>query len=207
MMKPIPREVLTDFLARLVVGVMFALMSAALLVDFRHTGHVTGLLLLASESLVLVFTIVRRRAQLIDRSLVAAVMTVVSLIGPTLLRPGGAQSLAPDTLTAVVSALGLCVVIVGKITLGRSFGLVPANRGVVVEGPYKVVRHPIYTGYLVTHVAFIIASPRLLNIAIVLVADTALITRALIEERVLGHDAAYRAYCRRVGWHLVPGVF
>jgi protein-S-isoprenylcysteine O-methyltransferase Ste14 len=199
--------VLTDFLARLVVGVMFALMSAALLGDFRRTGHVTGLLLLASESLVLVFTVVRRRAQLIDRSLVAAVMTVVSLIGPTLLRPGGAQSLAPDTLTAMVSALGLCVVIVGKITLGRSFGLVPANRGVVVEGPYKVVRHPIYTGYLVTHVAFIIASPRLLNIAIVLVADTALITRALIEERVLGHDAAYRAYCRRVGWHLVPGVF
>ena len=25
--------------------------------------------------------------------------------------------------------------------------------------------------------------------------------------RVLSADAAYQHYCRRVGWHLVPGVF
>jgi hypothetical protein len=24
---------------------------------------------------------------------------------------------------------------------------------------------------------------------------------------VLAADVAYQAYCRRVGWHLVPGVF
>ena len=41
----------------------------------------------------------------------------------------------------------------------------------------------------------------------VLVADTALIVRALMEERVLSSDASYRQYCQRVGWHLVPGVF
>ena len=31
--------------------------------------------------------------------------------------------------------------------------------------------------------------------------------RALMEERVLSRDAAYASYCRRVSWHLVPGVF
>jgi protein-S-isoprenylcysteine O-methyltransferase Ste14 len=46
-----------------------------------------------------------------------------------------------------------------------------------------------------------------LNIALVLAADTALIFRALLEERVLGRDEQYRVYCRRVSWHLVPGVF
>jgi protein-S-isoprenylcysteine O-methyltransferase Ste14 len=99
------------------------------------------------------------------------------------------------------------VVISGKLALGRSFGLVPANRGVVVQGPYTVVRHPIYLGYLVTHAAFLVANPQPLNVLIVLVADSALIARALIEERVLRLDAAYEAYCRRVGWHLVPGLF
>ena len=44
-------------------------------------------------------------------------------------------------------------VIAGKITLGRSFGIVPANRGVVTAGR-TLVRHPIYTGYLVSHLAF-----------------------------------------------------
>ena len=40
-----------------------------------------------------------------------------------------------------------------------------------------------------------------------MIADTALILRALIEERVLSGDAEYQAYCRASSWHLVPGVF
>jgi protein-S-isoprenylcysteine O-methyltransferase Ste14 len=206
-MKPIPRAVLADAAARAIVGTLFALLSINLLADFLKTGHITGLMLLASESLVLVFTIVRRRAVIVDRSLAAGAVTLISLVGPVLLRVGGAESLAPDTFTAGISAAALGLVILGKIALGRSFGLVPANRGVVIKGPYKAVRHPIYAGYLAVHAAFIIANPRLLNIAVVLVADTALIARALFEERVLGHDAAYRAYCKRVGWHLVPGLY
>ena len=65
----------------------------------------------------------------------------------------------------------------------------------------------IYSGYLITHIAFLIAHPNWWNLIIVVTADTALVARALIEERVLGGDVAYRAYCQRVGWHLVPGVF
>jgi protein-S-isoprenylcysteine O-methyltransferase Ste14 len=201
------RRLTPDFLARILVGVLFALLSVNLLSNFLQTGRTTGLLLLASESLVLVFTVVRRPAQQVDRSTVARIMTAVSLVGPELLRAGGARSLAPDALTTIVSALGLCVVISGKLTLGRSFGLVPANRGVVVQGPYTVVRHPIYLGYLVTHAAFLVANPRPMNLAVMLIADSALIIRSLMEERVLRQDEAYEMYCHRVGWHLVPGVF
>jgi protein-S-isoprenylcysteine O-methyltransferase Ste14 len=39
------------------------------------------------------------------------------------------------------------------------------------------------------------------------ISDTALVIRALYEERVLQLDDRYREYCSRVGWHLVPGVF
>jgi protein-S-isoprenylcysteine O-methyltransferase Ste14 len=84
---------------------------------------------------------------------------------------------------------------------------VPANRGVVMHGPYMLVRHPIYTGYLITHGAFFMANPSPWNGAVILIADTALIVRALMEERVLSTDAEYQGYCQRVGWHLVPGVF
>lgn len=199
--------VITDLLARAIVILLFSLLSINLFGEFLRTGHITGLLLLASESLVVVLTLVRRRTQLVDRSAAGLLTTAMSVAGPPLLRATAGATPVPDSVTAVASAVGLGLVIVGKMALGRSFGIAPANRGVVVRGPYVLVRHPIYTGYLLTHIAFLVAHPTPWNVAIVLIADGALVARALIEERVLSADADYRSYCRRVGWHLVPGVF
>src|SRR5262245_2978156 len=201
------REATRDLAARALVGGLFVMLSINLLADFVRTGHITGLLLLVSESLIVVLTVIRRRAQIVDRSSAAAIATTMSIVGPPLLRAGQAPGLMPDTMTAVMSAIGLLIVIGGKMTLGRSFGIVPANRGVVARGPYLFVRHPIYLGYVITHLAFVIAQPSPFNIAVVVVADTALIVRALIGERVLSSDVEYQTYCRRVAWHLVPGVF
>lgn len=198
---------ITDLLARAIVIVLFSLLSINLLGDFLRTGHLTGLLLLASEALVVVLTFIRRRTTLVDRSVAGLVTTVVSIGGPPMLRALDEGGFVPDAVTAAVSAAGLSLVVVGKIALGRSFGITPANRGVVMRGPYVVVRHPIYAGYLVTHLAFLVAHPSAANAAVVVIADTALVVRALIEERVLSADADYRSYCSRVGWHLVPGVF
>ena len=187
--------------------VLFSLMSANLFDDYLRTGHVTGLLLLGSEALVVVLTIVRRRTTLVDRSSVGVIATAISLAGPPMLRAIGDANLVPDAVTAGASAVGLGVVIFGKLALGRSFGIAPANRGVVMRGPYVIVRHPIYAGYLLTHAAFLIAHPAAWNVVVILIADSALVVRALVEERVLGADAEYKSYCHRVGWHLVPGVF
>ncbi len=200
-------EKFRDLIARACIVVLFTLLSINLLADFMRTGRVTGLLLLAGEALVVVLTVVRRRARLVDRSVTAAVMTTLSLAGSPLLRASNAVPLAPDALTAMVSAVGLILVIVGKMALGRSFGVVPANRGVVVHGPYGIVRHPIYTGYLITHAGFLLANPMPWNVGLIVVADAALVVRALMEERILKADAEYQGYCQRVGWHLVPGVF
>jgi protein-S-isoprenylcysteine O-methyltransferase Ste14 len=198
----------SDLIARTSIGALFTLLSVNIFADYIRTGHVTGLLLLVGESLVVVLTILRRRTNIVDRSAAAAIMTTVSLAGPALLRAtDGHAALMPDQVTALGSSIGLVLVVIGKITLGRSFGVVPANRGVVVRGPYSFVRHPIYTGYLITHVSFLVAHPAPWNLSVILVADFALIVRALMEERVLSADAAYQQYCRRVGWHLVPGVF
>ena len=196
-----------DLAARAVCAALFTLLSINLLAEFLRTGHITGMLLLTSESLIVVLTIARRRAQVVDRSFIAAAMTTLSVAGPPLLRASDAAPLAGDAVTAVMSSAGLVLVIVAKLTLGRSFGIAPANRGVVARGPYTIVRHPIYTGYVITHIAFVVAHPTLWNVTVVLVADSALIVRALLEERVLAADRTYQAYCTRVAWHLVPGLF
>jgi protein-S-isoprenylcysteine O-methyltransferase Ste14 len=200
-------ERVRDLCARACIAVLFTLLSVNLIANFMQTGHVTGLLLVASEALVVVLTVIRRQARLVDRTMAAAITTTLSMAGPPMVRASEALPFTPDALTAIVSAVGLALVVIGKMALGRSFGLVPANRGVVVRGPYEFVRHPIYTGYLITHVGFLVANPSPWNAVVLLVADTALIIRALMEERVLSADATYQGYCQRVGWHLVPGVF
>jgi protein-S-isoprenylcysteine O-methyltransferase Ste14 len=207
MIKTARRRLANDLFARLAVGTLFALMSINLTSDFMQTHRVTGLLLLVSEALVAVLTIVRRPAGIVDRSFGAAAVTMISLIGPALLRTSSGAGVFPDPLTALISCAGLMFVIAGKITLGRSFGIAPANRGVVIAGPYTLVRHPIYAGYLLSHVAFACAYPTAWNLGILAATDVALVLRALCEERVLATDRTYQLYCNRVAWHLVPGVF
>ena len=196
-----------DLLARGIVSGLLIALAANLLEDFQQTGRVTGLLLLASELLVAILMIFRRRTLDVDRSAVSLLLTLVSVAGPFLLRPSEVVGPIADAATVSLSGFGLLIVIAGKLTLGRSFGIIPANRGVVTAGPYALVRHPIYFGYLLTHIAFVAANPTLRNMLIVTIADAALVLRALREEQTLEKDEQYQAYCRRVSWHVVPGVF
>lgn len=198
---------IADIGARAVVIVLFTLLAIRIGADFLQTGRLTGLLLLASEALVVVLTVLRRSTRIVDRSYRARLVTGFSLLGPFMVRPADLPPLTPEALTVALSAVGLLVVIGGKVSLGRSFGLMPANRGVVSTGLYRIVRHPIYMGYLITHVGFLLANPTPWNIGMLLIADVVLMWRAVCEEQTLTKDPAYRAYQDAVRWRVLPGVF
>jgi protein-S-isoprenylcysteine O-methyltransferase Ste14 len=198
---------LRELVSRAAIVSLFTMLAVRLGVDYLETGRLTGLLLLASEALVVVFTVFRRAPALVDRSMRARALTGMSILGPLLLMPSPPTRLASDAVTVAVSAIGLTVVIAGKMSLGRSFGLMPANRGIVCTGPYRLVRHPIYMGYLITHVAFLAANPSPWNIVALVGADLVLMARAVCEECTLGRAAEYRDYQTRVRWRVVPGVF
>ena len=200
------RERLNELFGKAAISCLFVVLAVSIGSEFLKTGHVTGLLLLVSELLVVVLTVMRRPAQVVDRTLAARVFSAISIVGVPLIRPVGV-ALAPDLATAAVSAFGLLVVIAGKLTLGRSFGLLPANRGVVCRGIYKLLRHPIYAGYLVTHAAFLVAHPTTWNLVMLVAADTALMVRAVYEERTLARDSEYADYMTRVRWRVCPGLF
>ncbi len=114
----------------------------------------------------------------------------------------------------VIPAIALIIQLVGiliqgysKIALGRSFGVVAANRGVKVAGPYQYVRHPMYAGYLVAHLAFILVNLSSWNIAVYAVGYALQIYRMKAEESYLMADSDYEKYHKRVKYRLVPGLF
>jgi protein-S-isoprenylcysteine O-methyltransferase Ste14 len=202
-----PASELADIGARMIVVVLFTLMAIRIGSDFVATGRLTGLLLLGSETLVVALTVMRRTTAVVDRSYRARMLTALSILGPALVQPALVAALSPELVTVLLSAAGLSVVIAGKLSLGRSFGLMPANRGVVSSGLYRLVRHPIYMGYLITHTGFLLANPTMWNILMVVGADLALMRRAVCEEQTLAKDDAYRSYQQTVRWRVLPGVF
>jgi protein-S-isoprenylcysteine O-methyltransferase Ste14 len=196
-----------DVLSRIFIGALFLALALRIAANSLQTGRVTGLLLVANEALVVILMIMRRPTADVDRRWLVRVVAALSIVGPPLVRPSTTSAGGEDVATAMLSAVALAFVVVSKLTLGRSFGLVPANRGVVCSGPYRVVRHPIYLGYLITNVGFLIANPLAWNFLIFGIADTALFVRAVYEERTLERDAAYAAYQARVRWRILPRVF
>jgi protein-S-isoprenylcysteine O-methyltransferase Ste14 len=197
-----------ELAAKATIVTLFSMMAIRLAVDYTRTGHATGLLLVASEALVVVLTIFRRSAGVVDRSTRARVLTMFATFGPPLGRPAASVApIASEAVTILIAAVGLTIVIIGKLSLGRSFGLTPANRGIVRSGLYRMVRHPIYLGYLVSHVGFLLANPIAWNLSVLVAADIALVMRARVEEQTLARDSAYRDYMERVRFRLVPGVF
>jgi protein-S-isoprenylcysteine O-methyltransferase Ste14 len=87
------------------------------------------------------------------------------------------------------------------MSLGRSFAILPANRGVVTGGAYRFVRHPIYAGYLAGHILFLLSSFSVYNFTVYA------IHRILREECILALTEEYRDYLGRVRYRLCPGIF
>lgn len=200
------REQAAEFCARAAISGLFVVLATRIAAEYLQTGHLTGLMLLVSELLVVVLTVVRRKAAAVDRTWQARVVAATSIVLVPFIRPTGG-SIVPDLATAALSGLGLAIIITGKMTLGRSFGLMPAHRGLVCSGVYRFIRHPIYAGYLVTHVGFLVAHPSAWNVIALVVSDIALLVRATYEERTLSGDREYVAYMDRVRWRVLPGVF
>jgi protein-S-isoprenylcysteine O-methyltransferase Ste14 len=96
-----------------------------------------------------------------------------------------------------------------KLVLGRSFGLLPAQRGLVTSGPYRVMRHPIYCGYLISHIGFLLVNASWWNFAVLSVLCAAQLLRIRREEALLAdsRDAQYNRYRCQVRWRVLPFVY
>ena len=94
----------------------------------------------------------------------------------------------------------------GLWTLRRSFSITVEVRGLVTEGPYRYIRHPVYLGEIATAGAVALLRLTPLNAAIFLLFSAIQLCRARMEEaKLAGILPAYAAYARRAWWFLPAG--
>ena len=134
-------------------------------------------------------------------------MIVVGLVA------GGWPHDVAGTLKAVGAVLafgGGALLFLAARALGSSLTPFPrpVDRGRVTEtGPYRFVRHPIYSGGVLFFVGYGLAfSPWALALAAVLAIVWGL--KAVVEERFLSvRYPEYAEYCTRTRYRLVPLVY
>ena len=198
-----PSAALLDRGEQALVLVLWSALVARVLAS--PNGH--GWLVLVSEALVLVMVLARRPTQAISRRNGDWIVALVATAAPLLITPGPDLFPRLGPLGEALVACGNLLQFAAKLALRRSFGLAPAHRGLKTGGPYGLVRHPRYAGYLLVHIGLLLLMPSWLNAAIYAIGWTAQLRRLRAEEALLGEDEAYRAYCARVRWRLVPGVY
>jgi len=196
-----------DLVEKFLVATFMAVLASRLVPVVVATHALPPLLLLISEGVVVLFILLRRPTEDISRRggdwFVGLAGTLLPLMA---IAPEGRSLIAIAACETVMIA-GFLLQLSAKLTLRRSFGVVAANRGVKASGPYRIVRHPMYAGYALTHIGFLLSGPTWWNVAIYGSTLVIAVRRILAEERVLGVDPAYEALRQKVRYRLLPFVF
>ena len=102
--------------------------------------------------------------------------------------------------------MSVALMIYARLTLGRSIGYVPADRGIVTGGPYKFVRHPIYSGLFVTLLAFTLRGYSPLSLLLCAIIVGLFMLKSVIEECFLRDNPEYETYMKQVRYRWIPGI-
>ena len=173
----------------------------------QHPENPTLAALFASETLTILLLLAATspRARDLEPRAVAATFGATFHFLALDLRASG--HLLPESACLALMLAGLAWQAYAKLSLGRAFDLLPAHLGTVVRGAYRLVRHPIYLGYLVCHCGFLASHACLRNAAVYAALYLLQAERMRREERCLEADTAYAHYRARVRWRLLPGLY
>ncbi len=128
------------------------------------------------------------------------------LLAILVLVPAGSMWPLPPALRAIGTAgrvLGAVAIVVGALRLGPAASVHPApTAGATLrtDGPYRYVRHPIYTGVLVLAAALVVTGRSPVHVAAWVALLGVFTVKARFEERLLrARFPDYAEYARRTG--------
>jgi protein-S-isoprenylcysteine O-methyltransferase Ste14 len=163
--------------------------------------------LFVGDSLAVVLVLAARGSKDVDRSLPSLLLAFFGTFYFVFVDLGLGRALIPYLYGEGIQVTGISLQVAAKLWLGRSFGLVPAHRGLVLGGPYKIVRHPMYLGYFLNHMGYLACSYSTRNLVVYAMLYAIQVARIAQEEKLLRNDPKYAEYTRRVRYRFVPFVY
>ncbi|MFZ0089753.1 MAG: isoprenylcysteine carboxylmethyltransferase family protein [Solirubrobacteraceae bacterium] len=173
--------------------------------SFLRTGQPAGLVFVIQQGWVAAVFLIRRAPTTASRRPLDWIAAYAGWFMSFLVRPDG-YHVSGIPVGFWMQMVGLVLWAWAFSKLARSFGVVPADRGLITGGLYAVVRHPLYSAYLLGGVGYLLQSLSVWNVAVDALGVGWQLVRIRAEERHLasGEYAAYRA---RVPWRLIPGLW
>ena len=190
--------------ANAVVALAFLLQAYVCFLRFRESGSLYWLGLVAVNAVMVTMYIARSDASAMSRSVPLWLLAIGGTLMPLTVRP--TASVGFVAIGTAVQIFGTVGIIAALLSLRRSFGIVPAHRGIRTTGLYRLVRHPLYAAELLTILGIVLARPSPLNMSAFGCFCTLQMLRAVAEERFLGSDPVYSEYRSRVKYRLIPGI-
>jgi protein-S-isoprenylcysteine O-methyltransferase Ste14 len=193
------------------IGIVGSLLRASQMLDSRDNAlaicsqFATVLFL----SLAIVLLVIRRPPVQKAKGVLARFAGVVGCLLPfSFLALPRANMLPTITLfSSTLIFLGTAAAILSICWLGRSFSILPQARGLVVGGPYRLVRHPLYLAELCVVFGRIWEFQQPWAFIVMLVAIGVQISRIHFEEQLLLETfPSYRDYATRTA-RLIPGLY
>ncbi len=163
------------------------------------------ILLLAFNSCLVVLALVRRSPKSVTSSSFDYIIAFCGTLSPLLFL--GLPGSSDHVVLLAMQIVGILFSFAGVLSLNRSFGLVPADRGIVTTGMYKFVRHPLYTGYVVLCFSFVLQNFSMRNVVAFIAFMIFESLRLLIEENFLSQNKDYADYMKKVRWRIFPRIW
>jgi protein-S-isoprenylcysteine O-methyltransferase Ste14 len=162
---------------------------------------------LAPNALVAGLVLTRRRTRAVSLNPLDWLIALGASTAPLLLATSTAKAVGYPWVAEGVMLAGMAISLMATLALWRSYGVVPANRGVKRTGPYRVVRHPMYAGYALWQLGFVLSHPGWANGLCFLAALGLQLWRIDREEQFLKIDPDYASYMLSVRYRLAGPVY
>lgn len=203
---PAPASLAIDICARFFIGLLFLAGAVQFMTDFAATGKPTALAWLVTEALTAFLIATRRRATLVSNRIFDWFCAFAGSVFPMLMRPAG--SIVPDIAAQILMILAIGSTLAARLSLGRSYGIVPSIRGLKTKGIYRHLRHPVYAASIFSCMAFLLTNFSPWNAFCVCGLTVFSIQRIQSEEDLLLRSSHfYRRYVKRVPTRLIPGLY